>query len=121
MTFNLTELINLLGVIGPTIGGIFAVAWGINRKYVRPWVQETIQPAVDRTETIDAAVNHGRMERIEISLTRGASRMDRIETRLDTLSTQVGDRVGHLDRRIDGLTAGQTKMIRLLEQQEETT
>lgn len=67
-----------------------------------------------KIKSTDAAVNHGRMPRIEKSLDRGSQRMDRIEERIDANAEQTHDRLEGVHSRIEGLEEGQREMLALL-------
>lgn len=75
-------------VVGTGLGALAAGAAAGYSKLIKP-----------RLASIDNAVNHGRVERLEVGVTRITRRTDRLEERLDTHVAQLNDRLHSLDER----------------------
>lgn len=97
---EIPQLVTIIAEVTGLAGVILAAAYGTYQKWVKPWAER-----IDaRTESTDNAVNHGRMIRVESSLTTGSNRMDRIETRID-------DHRRASDERFDMLQKGQRAIL----------
>lgn len=90
-------------VVGTGLGALAAGIVAGYTKFIKP-----------KLASIDNAVNHGRMERIELQVQRNSGRTDRIEERLDTHVAQLNDRLHAIDERT---TAGQQQILAAVERQ----
>lgn len=108
----------IIAEIGGVLGAVIATAFGVYKRWVKPWANRIDE----RTLSVDNAVNHGRMERVEKRLIDGDDRMDRIEGRMDQIEKRIdinnnhtSERLNLLSGQLGGLEDGQREMLTALQ------